>query len=329
MASGMDKDDIARIRALPLEAVLQRLGAERDPKDPAHNWRLGTSRITVTDARFYDHNGAGALHRMRDGRAGGGGAIDLVQYLKDVGFREAVRELDGLEVSSAVAPVVHSASSTLESADTRPLPTPSRDRAARAHWYLTAVRMIPEAIVEQEMRTGRVFADARGNVVFRLRDEAGREVGYEVRGTYDKPYHSVHGEKGLFITKGDGARNVAFVESGIEALSYRALRGTGLIVSTTGTAIEKPATMARLLKARGYEIVTAFNADKSGDHMADRLREFVGSEVRRDRPLGDRGKDWNENLQSLRAGHRVRPEQSLDPRQGEEGAPARETGLVR
>ena len=31
-----------------------------------------------------------------EGRAGGGGAIDLVQYLKDIGFREAVRELGGL-----------------------------------------------------------------------------------------------------------------------------------------------------------------------------------------------------------------------------------------
>ena len=325
----MDKDDVARIRALPLEAVLQRLGAERDPKDPAHNWRLGASRITVTDARFYDHNGAGALHRMRDGRAGGGGAIDLVQYLKDVGFREAVRELDGLQVSRAVGPVLPSASSSRASADTRPLPTPAPDRAARAHWYLTAVRMIPEAIVEQGLQSNQVFADARGNVVFRLRDEAGREVGYEVRGTYDKPYHSVHGEKGLFITKADRARTVAFVESGIEALSYRALRGTGLIVSTTGSAIEKPATMAHLLKARGYEIVTAFNADKSGDRLADRLRELVGSEVRRDRPVGERGKDWNENLQALRAEHRVRPEQSLDPRQAGEGAPMRETGLVR
>ena len=70
----MDKDDIARIRSLPLEAVLHSLGAERDPKDPAHNWRVGASRITVTEARFFDHNAAGALHRMREGRAGGGGA---------------------------------------------------------------------------------------------------------------------------------------------------------------------------------------------------------------------------------------------------------------
>src|SRR5271170_2246001 len=137
----MDQDDIARIRDLPLEAVLQRLGATRDPKDPAHNWRLGASRLTVTDARFFDHNEAGALHRMRDGRAGGGGAIDLVQYLKDVGFKEAVRELDGLEVSRTVASTVPETPSNRAFANARPLPTPAADRAARANWYLTAARM--------------------------------------------------------------------------------------------------------------------------------------------------------------------------------------------
>jgi hypothetical protein len=295
MAIAMDKDDIARARAVPLGAVLQHLGAERDRKDPAHNWRLGASRITVTDARFYDHNGAGALHRMRDGRAGGGGAIDLVQYLKNVGFREAVRELGSLDASRTVA----AAPKTIRgrsSADTRPLPTPSPDRMTRAHWYLTVVRRIPESIVEEELQAGRVFADTRGNVVFRLRDEVGQEVGYEVRGTYEKRFHSVHGEKGMFITKADGTRSAAFVESGVEALSYRALRGRGLIVSTTGSAVERPASIGRLLKARGYEIVTAFNADKSGDRMAARLREVLGTEARRDRPAG--GKDWNEQLAS-------------------------------
>ncbi len=189
--------------------------------------------------------------------------------------------------------------------------------------------MIPEAIVQEEMQSGRVFADARGNVVFRLRDEAGQEVGYEVRGTYEKPYHSVHGEKGLFITKGDRTRSAAFVESGIEALSYRALRGTGLILSTTGSAIERPATMARLLKARGYEIVTAFNADKSGDRMADRMRELVGSEVRRDRPSETHGKDWNEQLKSLRAEQRGGPEQGLDSPTRGAAATVGATGLVR
>jgi hypothetical protein len=309
MAGAMDKDEIARVRALPLEAVLQRLGAERDPKDPVHNWRIGASRITVTGARFYDHNGAGALHRMHEGRAGGGGAIDLVQYLKDVGFREAVRELGSLAgATQGFVSLAALAAPVPASTDTRPRPSPTPDRTARAHWYLTVARMIPESIVEREMRGGGVFADARGNVVFRLRDDAGQEVGYEVRGTYEKPYHSVHGEKGLFIMKADETRSAAFVESGIEALSYRALRGAGLIVSTTGSAIERPATMARLLMARGYEIVAAFNADKSGDRMAERMHELLSGGVRRDRPANDRGKDWNEQLKSLRSERHTAPD---------------------
>ena len=199
----MDKDDIARIRALPLEAVLQRLGAERDPKDPAHNWRLGASRITVTDARFYDHNGAGALHRMRDGRAGGGGAIDLVQYLKDVGFREAVRELGGARglsrgCSGGPLSLEHRSDICGHTAAADARPGQSRARALVFDGRADDSRSDCRAGAE----SGRVFADARGNVVFRLRDEAGQEVGYEVRGTYEKPYHSVHGEKGMFITKG-------------------------------------------------------------------------------------------------------------------------------
>src|SRR5579863_7083183 len=142
MVSAMDKDDVARIRALPLEVVLHSLGAQRDPKDPARNWRLGGSRITVTGARFFDHNAAGALHRMREGRAGGGGAIDLVQYLKDIGFREAVRELGGLASSrEASGSATGKAAPALLSADARPRPTPAPDRAARARWYLTAARM--------------------------------------------------------------------------------------------------------------------------------------------------------------------------------------------
>lgn len=321
----MDKEDIARLRAVPLEAVLQRLGAARDPKDPAHNWRLGASRITVTDSRFYDHNAAGALHRMRDGRAGGGGAIDLVQYLKDVGFREAVRELGGLDVPSAVPAIAARTSGKGPSSDKRPLPAPAPDRIARASWYLTVVRKIPEPLVEEALNSGQLFADARGNVVFRLRDETGREVGYEVRGTYDKPYHSVHGEKGLFITKVDTARTVAFVESGIEALSYRALRGTGLIVSTTGSAVEKPAAMGRQLMDRGYEIVAAFNADKSGDRMAVRLQEALGAAVRRDRPLGEHGKDWNDQLQAQQG----RTALDVRGRQGGEGSASVLTGLLR
>jgi hypothetical protein len=305
----MDSAEIVRVRAIPLATVLDGLGAERDPKDPARNWRFGASRITVTESRFFDHNQAGALHRMQGAKAGGGGAIDLVQYLKDVGFRDAVRELGALvaaraHVAAQAAPQSSRNTSVSATADTRPLPTPAPDRLARARWYLTEVRAIPEPVVNQALQSGGVFSDAKGNVIFRLRDETGQEVGFEVRGTYEKPYHSVHGDKGLFITKADRAPTAAFVESGIEALSYQAVRGSGLIISTTGSAIERPARMASALKERGYEIVAAFNADKGGDRLAERLSEHLAGAVRRDRPNERTGKDWNELLQHQRAQRR-------------------------
>lgn len=63
--------------------------------------------------------------------------------------------------------------------------------------------------------------------------------------------------------------------------------------------------------------------------MADRLRELLGSETRRDRPSGDRGKDWNEQLKSLRAERRVGPEQGRDFHKVGDGASVEDTGPVR
>ena len=318
----MKTDDIARVRGIPLGAVLEALGAELDPKDPVRNWRLGASRITVTESQFYDHNHAGALHRMPGSRAGGGGAIDLVQYLKDVGFREAVRHLGGLDASRAAVaaqapPAAFSTPTAANPLDARPLPTPAPDRVARVRRYLTETRAIPASVVDRALLSGGVFSDTKGNVVFRLRDETGREIGYEVRGTYEKPYHSVHGEKGLFIAKSDNRPTAAFVESGIEALSYQALRGSGLVISTTGSAIELPGRMASALKDRGYEIVAAFNADKEGDRMSSRLSERLQGAVRRDRPDERTGKDWNALLQHREA--KRRESASLGSRRADAG----------
>jgi hypothetical protein len=114
----MESDDIVKVRGIPLATVLEGLGARRDPKDAARNWRL---------------------------RA----------------------------------------------------PTPAPDRMARVPRYLTEVRD-----------------------------------------------HSVHREKSLFIAKSDAKPTAA--------QSYQTVRGPGLIISTTGSAVEFPARMASALKIRGY-----------------------------------------------------------------------------
>lgn len=320
----MDDGVISRVRAIPLAAVLEGLGAERDPSDPTRNWRLGASRITVTGDRFFDHHGAGAAHRLRDGKSGGGGAIDLLMYLRDVPFREAVRELGGWEpqriaqsgTRPARVPVAQAEGASV--VDAR-LPIPDARMTAAVRDYLTGERAIPAEVVRRAMASGKVFADQFANVVFRLSDETGQEVGYELRGTMrGSTYHGARGEKGLFAPRGatrDGPREAAFVESGIDALSYQALKPGRLVFSTTGNAIERPVAMAQHLIARGYKVYAAFDADTAGDRMAARLAEHLAGQGARDRPDPQLGKDWNAVLQAQRREASVargRPDRDLE-----------------
>jgi hypothetical protein len=293
----IDDGELARVRAIPLSGVLEGLGASRDPKDPKRNWRLGASRISVDEARWYDHNGAGATHRLR-GAQGGAGAVDLLMYLRDLAFADAVRELGGWDprtiATAAKEAEVRRRAST---SDERPVPDPRH--AAAVHGYLTQERAIPARLVELAMAGGQVFADRRANAVFRLTDATGETIGYELRGTRaGSTFHGVRGEKGLFIpVRAEGARETAFVESAIEALSYQALTPHRLVVSTTGSAVARPLTMARHLLARGYRLIAAFNADPAGDRMAERLGEALGAPLERHRP---ERKDWNLVLQARR-----------------------------
>lgn len=291
----MDNHELQRIRAVPLESVLEGFGAQRDPKDPKHNWRVAGSRITVTGDRFFDHNA----------ERGGGGAVDLTLHLMGhdtkkpsrEAFRSAVQWLGATERVAQAAVVQeqrHAAPASIEAtASKQEPPLPDASRLPRVRHYLTEVRGIPSSLVDSAIGQGRVFADSKGNAVFRLFDAEGKEVGFEKRGTYDKPYHGVYGEKGLFAVGSRHAGVAVFVESAIEALSYKALKPEALVISTTGNAIELPQKVAQGLLARGVQVVAAFNADKDGDRFADRFIERLGGAARRERPDEQLGKDWN------------------------------------
>ena len=72
-----------RLRAVPLEAVLQAWGAQRDPDDP-HKWHTSQGVLSVTGAKFMNWN---------RGR-GGGGAIDLAIHLTHRSFVAALQWLE-------------------------------------------------------------------------------------------------------------------------------------------------------------------------------------------------------------------------------------------
>lgn len=294
----MDKYQLAQIRALPLETVLTRFGAQRDPKDPRRNWRFGASRITVTGEKFHGHTRA----------QGGGGAIDLALHLLGYGlpqpppsaFREAATWLGAspVDMPTGEHPTPLSAPVPRPSASPEPYPA----ALPRVRWYLTQVRALPPALVDQVIAKHLVFADRHYNVVFRLRDETLQEVGYALRGTRDEryPYHRTAGHRGLFIV-GSGADKVAaFVESAIDALSYKTLRPQTLVLSTTGEPGELVRAMAQRLRQQGFAVIAAFDADRAGDRFAAKLVKDLDGAVTRHRPDERLGKDWNTALRSQR-----------------------------
>jgi hypothetical protein len=322
------ESELARLRALAVPAVLASLGFERDPKDPAYNWKSLEKGMRISLERanlqvWHDHERHGASRQLA-GRFGGAGAIDVVRYVLDMNFREAASWLGGAGVSVAPVPRAVGAlgGNSLErlavsAAGEHPLepailPTPVPNALQQVRQYLTEVRAIPESIVEDAINDGRLFGDQYRNAVFRLDDLKGdvtkTAVGYAVRGTWDrpdndvKPFHGNRGEKGLFVAGDPAARVAVFVESAIDALSYQAVRGNALVLATSGSAVDEPVRVAVRLARAGYKIVTGYDADASGDRLSMRLAESLEPmkvSVTRDRP-DERFKDWNQQLQTQR-----------------------------
>lgn len=287
----MDKDDILRLRGLPLDTVLEKFGAERDPQDPKRNWKTHVGRITVTEGKFFNH----------DQDKGGGGAIDLVMHMGEFNFKNAVAWLGGnVGKDAAIAQYqVEAAKHAGRILDRTPAPrlevrAPDANKLGQVKHYLVETRGIPEAIVATAIEKGRLWADKHGNAVFGLRDVEGNQVGAELRGTYEKPFHGVRGEKGLFFTGNASTKVAVFVESAIDAMSYQAINPRSMVISTTGSSRDLLSKAAAELHGRGFRLVAGFDNDKEGDRLANALSAAAGVEVERQRPAA--GKDWNDQL---------------------------------
>ena len=136
---------------------------------------------------------------------------------------------------------------------------------------------------------GKVYADRYSNAVFVL----GKGVGVELRGTGEKPFHGVRGEKAPFIMADRGEKKVAFVESSIDAISLWELGFKGRIVSMSGNSAELAKEKAKIYREQGLTVVAAFDNDRAGEKMAANLgypRERLYPE----------GKDWNDDLKAAR-----------------------------
>jgi hypothetical protein len=270
------------VRDIDLKAVLERTGCHRDASDKV-KWHTCRGVISVTGQKFMNWTqGSGA-----------GGAIDLVMHLKAFDFITAVLWLSenlaisGFQTLPKQKPVLETVF-TLPKRDDNQLP--------RVRKYLIQDRRIPPSLIHSIIRSGKIYADNRGNAVFLLLGKEKSVVGAELRGTTNKRWHGMapgsRKDLGCFYVKSTNIKKVVICESAIDAISFFALYSDCLVLSTSGVN-PNPAWLPRLLN-KGFHLYCGFDADKTGDAFADKMINLHPT-VKRMRPPEH---DWNKVLKS-------------------------------
>lgn len=266
-----------RMRAVPLVAVLDRSGAVPDRADP-HKWHTAQGVVSVTGTQFINwHLGHG-----------GGGAIDLVMHLHGLGFGQALEWLECQFGFLTLSPVRPSPRLPLR------LPPPAPEHLPRVRRYLVEQRRLPTALLDPLIEAGSLYADARANAVFLLRDPRGQPVGAELRGTGPLPWRGMAPgsckDLGAFAIPDVPLKVCVLCESAIDALSCHALHPSARCLSTAGARPE-PAWLSDLL-LQPELLFCGFDADDTGEAMAQTMIARHPS-IRRLRPTR---KDWNQVL---------------------------------
>ena len=267
-----------RLRALPLPVVLAALEATPDPSDPA-KWRTARGVLSVTGAKFINWNQG----------VGGGGAIDLVMHVHQLGFAQALQWLEDRFGTPAPAQPA-----CLVSAPAWTPPPPAMHHWPRVECYLLEERRLPRSLLTPLVQAEILYADARANAVFLLGDTPATAVGAELRGTTSQPWRGMapgsRKDRGFFSVPAASVQAIVLCESAIDALSCHILHPTYRCVSTSG-ARPDPAWLGALLRLH-RPLFCGFDADPTGDAMAQRMSELHPS-IRRLRPPA---KDWNHCL---------------------------------
>lgn len=267
-----------RLRALPLSLVLEQAGARPDRRDPA-KWHTERGILSVNGPKFMNWTQG----------VGGGGAIDLVMHLKGLGFGQALEWLEAYWAGRSLPePTLRFRAQSLA------LPMPVAQNWPRVERYLIEERKVPAALLAPLVRSGIIYADARANAVFLLVDSHLTPVGAELRGTTASAWRGLapgsRKDRGFFSIPSTPGQAVVLCESAIDALSCHALHPAYRALSTSG-ARPDPAWLSALVE-QAQPISCGFDADPTGDAMAQRMRELHPA-IQRLRPPA---KDWNELL---------------------------------
>ena len=175
------------------------------------------------------------------------------------------------------------------------------------HPYLEGDRAIPAEVLACPRFAGKIRRDGFGNAVFPHYNRDGL-CGYEIKNRGFTGF-AKGGIKGAWASVANSAdKRLCITESGIDALSYHAIRqpiqtryiSIGGAMNPDQPALLK-AALARL--PEGGELVIATDNDDGGDLLLESIRAITGETDRADLAVIEdrpprRGQDWNAHLKA-------------------------------
>lgn len=220
---------------------------------------------------------------------GGGGAIDVVMHVRQVGFGLALQWLEN-QFAGVIPPQPESTPKEQPLA----LPAPVAENWPRVERYLVEQRKLPSALLAPLVQSQIIYADGRANAVFLLVGPDATPVGAELRGTTALAWRGMapgsRKDRGFFSLPSTPRQPLVLCESAIDAISCHALHPACRCLSTSG-ARPDPVWLTPILE-QGQPVYCGFDADSTGDLMAQRMRNLHPS-IERLRPAA---KDWNDLL---------------------------------
>lgn len=242
---------------------------------------------------------------------GGFGAISLARELYGMSFQEAVKDVNGQEISKTIE------RDSSEHHKKFTYPTQYEVKTIdNAMNYLTNERKLDSKIVLALQHHDLIAEDKLKNIVFKWRDKDGNIVGANRQGT--QKIENKHGcfkqimpnskaDYGFTLDIGE-PNKLAVFESPIDALSYFDLKRPQNIrlLSMSGlkdqVLLKGMRELAKELHAREeqskLEVIIAVDNDKAGQTFREKWSDIITSEhLTFDIPTE---KDWNDDLKKFR-----------------------------
>ncbi len=289
----------------------KKLAAEVHPYDYLTAKGVGLQK----KGRYFAHPDHDSLQINSNGKwywnsrgVGGYGAISLAKSLYDLGYLEAVIDIN--QTTNGLSPTDFTKHVKGKFNYPSYYETKNTDSIFS---YLTEKRMLDKEIVQSLIDQNLIVQDKLNNIIFKWM-ENGEIVGATIQGTkpmenggYFKNIMENSKEDGAFYFDVGQPNKIAFFESVIDGISYLQLKPTENIRIVGLSGLKPQAVMNHLKQFLAYtqqhqlhieNVIIAVDNDKAGKEFSMQWEHVIGEEVL----LFEvpQKKDWNEDLIELK-----------------------------